>query len=217
MIDNEFMRSFLLGLAEVVMQDSDSLSRMDADCGDGDFGVGMQLGFKNARRALLESKNDDIGSLLKTAGQQILSSVGGASGPLFGTLFIEAGKAVAGKQEIDVMDLARMFDNSLEKIRLRGGASVGDKTLVDALAPAAMSLRRSAENGVDVSQALEMAAEAARIGADSTRNLIAKHGKARYLGEQTLGCEDPGAEVVRLIFETLSNHYRIHTSPGQGA
>ena len=215
-IDYGFMRSFLLGLAEVVMQHGDSLGRMDAECGDGDFGVGMQLGFKNVRRALLELKNHDIGSLLKTAGQQILSSVGGASGPLFGTLFIEAGKAVAGKREIDVLDLARMFDNSLEKIRLRGGASVGDKTLVDALAPAAMSLRRSAENSVDISQALEMAAEAAKIGAHSTKNMIAKHGKARYLGEQALGCEDPGAEVVRLIFETLSSHHRIHTSPGQG-
>jgi len=211
------MRSFLLGLADVVMQHSDSLSRMDAECGDGDFGVGMQLGFKNARRALLESKNDDIGSLLKTAGQEILSSVGGASGPLFGTLFIEAGKAVADKREIDVKDLTRMFDNSLDKIRLRGGASVGDKTLVDALAPAATSLRRSAENGVDVSEALEMAAEAAKMGADSTKNMIAKHGKARYLGEQALGCEDPGAEVVRLIFETLSNRYRIHISPGRGS
>jgi len=199
------------------MQHSDSLSRMDAECGDGDFGVGMQLGFKNARRALLESKNDDIGSLLKTAGQEILSSVGGASGPLFGTLFIEAGKAVADKREIDVKDLTRMFDNSLDKIRLRGGASVGDKTLVDALAPAATSLRRSAENGVDVSEALEMAAEAAKMGADSTKNMIAKHGKARYLGEQALGCEDPGAEVVRLIFETLSNRYRIHISPGRGS
>ena len=199
------------------MQHSDSLSRMDAECGDGDFGVGMQLGFKNARRALLESKNDDIGCLLRTVGQQILSSVGGASGPLFGTLFIEAGKAVAGKREIDVMDLARMFDNSLEKISLRGGASVGDKTLVDALAPAVTSLRRSAENDVDVSQALEMAAEAAKAGADSTKNLIAKHGKARYLGEQTLGCEDPGAEVVRLVFENLSSHRRTRTSPCQGS
>jgi dihydroxyacetone kinase-like protein len=210
------MRGFLLRLTDIVTQHSDSLNRMDAECGDGDFGVGMQLGFKNVRRALLESKNDDIASLLKAAGQQILSSAGGASGPLFGTLFIEAGKAVEGKQEIDVLDLARMFENSLERIRLRGGASVGDKTLVDALAPAATSLRRSAENGVDLSHALETAAEAAETGATSTKNLIAKHGKARYLGEQALGCEDPGAEVVRLIFETLSNHYRIHSCPGQG-
>jgi len=214
MIDYEFMRSFLLDLAAVVMEQSDALNKMDAECGDGDFGVGMHIGFKNVQHAVLESKNDDIGCLLKTAGQQILSCVGGASGPLFGTFFIEAGKAVTGNQEIDVADLAGMFENSLQKIRLRGEAKVGDKTLVDALEPAVRALRRAADSGVDLAQASEMAAEAAKTGAESTKNLIAKHGKARYLGEQTLGHEDPGAHVVRLVFETLSNRYKTHDALG---
>lgn len=205
-IDYEFMRSFLLDLAAVVMEQSDALNKMDAECGDGDFGVAMQIGFRNVQRAILESKNNDIGSLLKTTGQQILSSVGGASGPLFGMLFIEAGKAVAGKQEIGVADLAGMFEDSLEKIRLRGEAKVGDKTLVDALEPAVSALGHAADNGAYLAQASKMGAEAAKIGAESTKNLIAKHGKARYLGEQTLGHEDPGAHVVRLVFETLSKH-----------
>jgi len=214
MLDYEFTRSFLLDLAVVVMDHVDSLNRMDAECGDGDFGVGMQVGFTSVQRAVLESKNNDIGSLLKTAGQQILSSVGGASGPLFGTFFIEAGKGATGKSEIDVADLAGMFRNSLERIRQRGGAEVGDKTLVDALEPAVRALRRAADSRVDLLQALEMAAEAAKTGAGSTKNLIAAHGKARYLGEQTLGHEDPGARVVRLIFETLLNHCKTHNALG---
>jgi len=207
------MKRYLLDLAATVMQQKDDLNRLDAECGDGDFGVGMYLGFQNVRHAILESRDDDVGTLLNEAGRAILSSSGGASGPLYGTLLVEAGKAVAGKNEIDVSDLARMFENALEKIRQLGGAKVGDKTLVDALEPAAASLRASAETKIDMSRALEIAAEAARTGSESTKNLIAKHGKARYLGEQTLGHMDPGAYVVTLLFRILVDDYRPRSSP----
>jgi len=118
-------------------------------------------------------------------------------------LFIEAGKVANGKSEIDLKDLSDMFGVSLEKIRQRGGARLGDKNLIDALEPAVESLTDAVQRNLDLTEALRMAADAAKTGAESTRNLVAKQGKARYLGEQTLGHVDPGADVIRLIFEML--------------
>jgi len=198
------VRNFLLALASRVVQSKDELNDMDAACGDGDFGTGMYLGFKAALNAVEELQSEDIGTLLTAAGQSILSSTGGASGPLFGTFFIEAGRAVKGKNELDLSDLTTMLDMSMQKIQARGGAKVGDKTVIDALEPAVASLRASAESDVAVPLALEKAAEAAKQGFESTKHLIAKHGKARYLGAQTLGHADPGACVIALILETLA-------------
>ena len=190
------------------MQHKDDLNRLDAECGDGDFGVGMYVAFQRVQRAALKSTDKDVGALLKDVGQAILSSAGGASGPLFGTLFIEAGRAAEGRGEIDLASLESMFQRALQGIRQRGGARVGDKTLVDALEPATESLGESAHAGIDLPRALGKAAEAARLGSESTKRLSAKHGKARYLGEQTLGHEDPGAHVIALLFETLVDRLR---------
>ena len=201
-------RDFLLRLANAVMLEKGRLDELDAACGDGDFGVGMYVGFENARRAIEQVRDGDIGGLLTVAGKAILSSVGGASGALFGTLFMEAGKGASGKGEIGLEDLLKMFQASLEKIRQRGGAKLGDKTLVDALEPAVESLKDAAQGNRDLGEALRMAADAAKGGAESTKGMIAKQGKARYLGVQTLGHVDPGAEVIKLVFETLSATYQ---------
>jgi len=202
------VRDFMLNLANAVMLEKGRLDELDAACGDGDFGVGMYVGFEGAKKAVGQVESSDIGRTLTAAGQAILSSVGGASGVLFGTLFMEAGRVASGRGEIGVEDLSKMFGASLERIRQRGGAKLGDKTLVDALEPAVESLRDSARGNLDLKEALRMAADAARGGAESTRGLIAKKGRARYLGEQTLGHVDPGAEVIRLIFETLLDTYQ---------
>ena len=202
-IEYTLIRNFLVSLANTIMQQKDRLDELDAACGDGDLGVGMYIGFENVKKAIEQEKNGDIGNLLNTAGRAILSSVGGASGALFGTLFIEAGKVANGKSEIDLKDLSDMFGVSLEKIRQRGGARLGDKNLIDALEPAVESLTDAVQRNLDLTEALRMAADAAKTGAESTRNLVAKQGKARYLGEQTLGHVDPGADVIRLIFEML--------------
>ena len=116
---------------------------MDAECGDGDFGSIMFIAFSNVRKTLQETVSNDIGAVLTQVGSSILSSAGGASGPMFGTLFIEAGKAAKGKTEVDLSELTIMLEKSVEKIRARGGARVGDKTLVDALEPAVNSLSES--------------------------------------------------------------------------
>ncbi len=202
-----FMRSFVDVLAGKIMSEKDHLDSLDAACGDGDFGIGMYLGFKNVQETIEEQADNDIGTLLVGTGRAILDSIGGASGPLFGTLFIEMGEKAKGKTGIGLGDLAVMFEAGLEKIRQRGKASAGDKTLVDALEPATGSLADSALREVGMLPALEAAAQAATRGCESTSELVARHGKARYLGEQTLGHIDPGAYVVRIIFETFASTY----------
>jgi dihydroxyacetone kinase-like protein len=194
--------NFLSKLANQIIQEKDRLNSMDAACGDGDFGTSMYVAFSNVRKTLEESHND-IGALLTSAGYSILSSAGGASGALFGTFFVEAGKHVKGKTEVGVTDLAIMFDASMKKIQARGEAQVGDKTLIDSLEPAVRSLQESAKAVSTVVAALEKAATAAGSGYESTKILVGKHGRSRYLGEQTLGHADPGAYVIELVFKTL--------------
>jgi phosphoenolpyruvate---glycerone phosphotransferase subunit DhaL len=181
---------------------------MDAACGDGDFGSTMAMGFERAAKTLDKASSIDIGDILISVGSSILSSAGGASGPTVATLFLEAGKTAKGKNEVDLQDLASMFDRSVQKIRLLGGAGVGDKTLVDALVPAVDALREAAHTEVSLLRGLDQAAKAARMGCESTRQLIAKQGRARYLGEQTLGFIDPGAYLVSLTFATLATTAR---------
>ena len=202
------IRAFLSKLANQVVQGKDRLNDLDAACGDGDFGTSMYVAFSNAQKAIQET-HDGIGALLTSSGLSILSSAGGASGALFGTFFVEAGKQAKDKKEVDLADLATMFDASLKKIQTRGAAKVGDKTLVDALEPAVTSLQEADRAKSKLAPALEKAATAAELGFESTKDLVGKHGKSRYLGEQTLGHPDPGAYVMALIFRTLAGTQNV--------
>ena len=199
------VKNFLLCLASQVLQSKDELNRMDAECGDGDFGTSMFIAFTKLQRAVQATLGDDISRLLIDGGQAILSSAGGAAGPIFGILFTEAGKASKGKKELGVSDLAEMFEVALVKIKARGGARLGDKTLVDALEPAVISLKKSAADNAFLERALADAAEAARKGFEGTKALVARRGKAMYLAEQTVGHLDPGARVTMLLFERFHN------------
>jgi len=181
---------------------------MDAACGDGDFGSTMASAFEEARRVLEGESGNDVGTLFTSMGTSILSTAGGASGPTVATLFMEPGKLSKGMHELRLQDLASMLHESDKKIRLLGGAKPGDKTLIDALEPAVSTLRAAAENDVPLQEALNRAAEAAKVGCASTKELVAKHGRARYLGEQTLGFIDPGAYLVSLVFTTLAASMR---------
>jgi len=197
--------TFISNVSDRLIQAKDQLNRMDAECGDGDFGTSMYVAFDNVRKAMeKQQKQGDVGTLLVLAGNSILSSTGGASGALFGTFFIEAGKYAKGKTEANLTDLATMFDLSLARIQTRGGAKVGDKTLVDSLEPAVRALQEAAATGTDLNIALERSATAAENGSQSTKSMVAKQGKSRYLGEQTLGYVDPGAFVIALVFRILA-------------
>lgn len=202
------VRNFILTLTDQVLKVKDELNKMDAACGDGDFGTSMFFAFRNVQETVQSSEGEDVGTLLTAVGQAVLSSAGGAAGPIFGILFEEAGKATKAKAELGLSDIATMFESSLRKIEARGGAKVGDKTLLDALDPAVASLKKSSAQMASLSSALEEAARAAHAGYESTKGLVARQGKARYLAEQTLGHPDPGAYVTMLIFEGFSNELK---------
>ncbi len=198
------VKQILTDITTRVMQAREELNSMDSACGDGDFGTSMWISFSDTRKQLDELSISDIGTMILASGQAILSSAGGAAGPIFGSFFIEAGKVAKGKDELNLADLAKMFDASLKKIKLRGGAKVGDKTVVDALEPAVNALREDVVCNTGLTQSLRNAATAARIGCESTKGIVARHGKARYLGEQSLGYVDPGAHVMAIIFEAFA-------------
>jgi len=204
MVNCEDFKNFLIELSRQVLQAKNELNSMDAACGDGDFGSTMASVFRDAKKALEEFSGNDVGAVLTLTGTSILSSAGGASGPTIATIFLEAGKAVKGKSEVNLQDIASMFEKAAQKVHLIGGASTGDKTLVDALEPAANALKEAADAEVPVQTGLDRAAEAATAGRESTKQMVAKQGRARYLGEQTLGHVDPGAYLVSLMFTVLA-------------
>ena len=199
----EMSRNFLLNLTNQILQSKDELNRMDAECGDGDFGASMFVAFSNVKKSVESNQEEDIGRLLTDAGEAIVATAGGAAGPIFGTLFTETGKVAKGKNSLGLSDLAGMLEAALVKIQERGRVRVGDKTVIDALNPAVLSLKKSSSDNTPLVPALRDAANAARLGYEGTRNLVARQGKARYLAEQTLGHLDPGAYVAMLFFENL--------------
>jgi len=204
-LDYASVKRFLIGLSERIVRAKDELNAMDAACGDGDFGITMASAFIQVKKSVEVDASNDIGTILKIAGTAIMAA-GGASGPTIATIYIEAGNTVKGKREIGLEELASMFQRAAEKIHLLGGAEKGDKTMIDALQPAVGSLINAANEGIPLQTALDRAAEAARVGCESTKDLIAKRGRARYLGDQTLGHVDPGAYFVSMMFTSLASN-----------
>lgn len=203
-ISYEKMREVLFYIAETIISNEGYLTDLDRACGDGDFGVGMYRGFTNLKQQLESSSEDDVGKVMNKAGLAIMSSVGGASGAVFGALFNTAGMRLKGKKEVGLKELADAFETSLNMIMKLGGAKPGDKTMVDALYPAVEALQNAAASGASLKEAFKRAADAAQKGAESTKDMIAKKGKASYLGDKTLGYMDPGAAAVALIFKSIA-------------
>jgi dihydroxyacetone kinase-like protein len=198
------MERVLVNMATRVHEKRDWLSRLDAACGDGDHGVSMDRGFEAVRGQLGAAAGLTPGALLEQAGRAWMATSGGAIGPLLGTLFREAGKAAGTSAAVDASLLAGMLRAGLEGVKRRGGAKPGDKTLLDALEPAADELERAAAEGAPIEEALQRAAAAARAGAEATAGMVARQGKSRSLGERSLGHPDAGAHSIALLFEVLA-------------
>jgi dihydroxyacetone kinase-like protein len=179
------------------------LTELDSPIGDADHGINMARGFSKVVEKLPSVAETDIGNILKTSGMTLLSTVGGASGPLYGTFFMRAGAALQGKQELDGADLLKLLETGIEGVVQRGRAELGDKTMIDALVPAVQALKTSLEAGGDLTHALEACAAAAEAGAQSTIPLVARKGRASYLGERSAGHQDPGATSAAYLLSAL--------------
>jgi dihydroxyacetone kinase-like protein len=190
------------------------LCELDAAIGDGDHGTSMVFGFREAARRLGEEQTADVGAVLRVVGAAFTARVGGVTGALFGALFTACGAAAEGKQETGAADFARMFSSAVEAVGARGKAAEGDKSMLDALAPAWRALEEAAARGADASAALAEAAAAAAAGAESTRAMVARVGRARYQGEKSVGHLDAGAVSVALIFRVLAESCPRSTNQG---
>lgn len=203
MVTKDQIVQWLQTTAAVLEENKEYLTQLDAAIGDADHGINMDRGFKKVMSQLPSVVDKDIGSILKTAGMALISSVGGAGGPLYGTLFMRAGMAVDGKYELTNEDMAVLLQAAVDGVVQRGKARLGDKTMVDALSPAAEAFKRAVQEGSDTVEALQRAVAAAEQGMKDTIPMLAKKGRASYLGERSIGHQDPGATSSYLILKAL--------------
>lgn len=191
--------------AAVLHENRDYLTQLDSPIGDADHGINMDRGFKAVAEKLPTVANMDIGSILKTVGTTLVSTVGGASGPLYGTAFLRAGMATVGKNELYEADVVTMLEAALEGIKTRGKAQPGEKTMVDALTPALAAMKEAEQQNRGMSQLLRRGSDAAEAGVKATIPLLATKGRASYLGERSIGHQDPGATSSWLMLKALAD------------
>jgi dihydroxyacetone kinase-like protein len=180
------------------------LVRLDTAIGDGDHGTNLDRGMHKVLEKLEGDDGEDIGASLKAVGMALVSSVGGAAGPLYGTLFLQMGATAGASATLGVAAWADALEAGLRGVQARGKAEPGDKTMVDALAPAVEALRRAAADGVEVGEASRLAAAAAEEGMKATIPMEARKGRASYLGPRSIGHQDPGATSTYLLLSSAA-------------
>jgi len=195
---------WLRTFADEVTDHADELTRLDSEIGDADHGSNMRRGMTAVVGKLDAAPDAAPAALLKSAGMTLVSTVGGASGPLYGTFFLRMGTSAGDRAEFDGAAFAAALRAGLEGVLTRGKAQLGDKTMVDALTPAVDALDAALADGASLKDALRAAATAAREGADSTVPLVARKGRASYLGERSAGHRDPGATSTTLLLEAAA-------------
>jgi dihydroxyacetone kinase-like protein len=195
---------WLEATAAVIEENRQYLTDLDSPIGDADHGINMDRGFKKVASKLPGMEDKDIGTILKTAGMALVTSVGGAGGPLYGTFLMDAGKAVAGKDELSDDDLVALLDAGLKGVIRIGKTNLEDKTMVDALHPALEALKKAVADGKDTVEALQLMTDAAHEGMKATIPMLARKGRASYVGERSIGHQDPGATSSYLLLKTLT-------------
>ena len=202
-LDAAWARRWIELAAADIAEQRDYLVDLDRAIGDGDHGENMDRGFRAAVEALREAQPGSVAEVLKTVAKTLMSTVGGAAGPLYGTAFLRASKA-AGGGDLDGGGVVAVIEGALSGIQARGKATTGEKTMVDAWTPALEAARAAAESGSDPAAVLEAAATAAEAGAAATEPLRATKGRASYLGERSIGHLDPGAVSTSLILRAAA-------------
>ena len=200
--------NWLYRWGEIFTTESDFLTGLDREMGDADHGLNMHRGFSKVVEKLPSIADKDIGFILKNTGMVLLSSVGGASGPLFGTFFIRAAQVTQAHQSLTLEELYQMMRDGAEGVISRGKAEPGDKTMCDVWLPVVESLRQSCEQKLSVQAALEAASQQAEAAAQSTITMQARKGRASYLGERSIGHQDPGATSVMFMMQMLAQASR---------
>ncbi|AFU19492.1 dihydroxyacetone kinase subunit DhaL [Actinobacillus suis] len=202
-ISKQHILQWLENCNQVMSEQRDFLTQLDTEIGDGDHGLNMQRGFSKALEKVASVSDKDIGTILKTVGMTLLSQVGGASGPLYGTLFIKGSQIANGKEQLTFEELVSVFKAGVEGIVARGRAESGDKTMCDVWLPLLDELAQ-ADPSQPEAALLQQAVEKAENFANATVPMIAKKGRASYLGERSIGHADPGATSSYYLIKALA-------------
>ena len=203
------VKELILQIAQSMMDHKEELTAIDAKIGDGDHGIGMEFGFTKVREKLLQTEYDTINALYHDAGMQMLTAMGGASGVLFSSLFLDAFPREPALYRLTLQNFVQGYENALRSIQDRGKAQIGDKTMVDALAPAVAALKQAEEEKASLTTAFEAAALAAKAGVESTKEMVARFGRAKSLGERSLGYPDAGAASIYFWFAAIVHYLKV--------
>ena len=203
--------AFVQGFAAAIAENKAYLTQLDSEIGDADHGTNMDRGMQAVLAKVGSLEGADLSQLFKTTAMTLISTVGGASGPLYGTLFLGLGTAVTGKTELSTEDWGQALAAAVQAVRARGKAQPGDKTMIDALVPAAEALQAGCASGLPPAEALRRSAEAAEQGMKATIPLVARKGRASYLGERSAGHQDPGATSSWLLVRAARQAFTADT------
>jgi dihydroxyacetone kinase phosphoprotein-dependent L subunit len=199
----------VLRIIEAVEENRAWLSEIDGAVGDGDHGINMAKGLSMVRDGLKDQPSD-LSEVLRYTGMTLVTNIGGAMGPIYGTFFMSMSKAVQQKKRLEARDLLNMLSQALEGVKKRGGAEVGDKTLIDTLAAAASACEEAVGSGKDLGEAIDAAVEGAKAGMESTRDMVARKGRSSRLGERSRGTIDAGAASCYIILKAMGESIREH-------
>ena len=204
-VELPFVTAWVREFARVISENAQHLSDLDAAIGDADHGINMDRGMTAVLGALDEAAPADMSALCKQVGMTLVKSVGGASGPLYGTFFLRMAGALGSGERVDAADFAKALRAGVEGVVQRGRAEAGDKTMFDALAPALDALDAALASGGDLSAALADATVAAETGRDATESMVARKGRASYLGQRSVGHIDPGATSAAMLIAAAAS------------
>ena len=208
MTDSSKVLEILRQMAQTIETHKEELTELDQPIGDSDHGINMARGFQAVEQKLSGLEGKDIGTVLKTTGMTLVSTVGGASGPLYGTAFMKAGMETAGKNEIGLEDFLKLLDTAIQGVMMRGKAVEGEATMLDAMLPSLKAMKEAFAKGMSTGETLRAGVKAAWAGAEHTKDLVATKGRASYVGERGRGHQDPGATSYSYLLEAVARAYK---------
>ena len=206
-MDSKKLIEILRAIGEKIIEQKEFLTELDRPIGDNDHGINMARGFEAVEGKLEDLQDKDIGTILKTTGMTLVSTVGGSSGPLYGTLFMKMGMALKDKTQVSFEEFLTAFALGIEGVGQRGHSTVEEKTMLDSLTPSLKAMQAAYGENPDAKAALKAGAEAAEAGVEHTRDLVATKGRASYLGERSIGHQDPGATSYLFMIQTAADTF----------
>lgn len=205
MIDKTMFLEIINKIADNIILNKDLLNELDMAIGDSDHGSNMARGFSEVKKKLETLKDSDYQTILKSIAMTLISTVGGASGPLYGTAFLKASSAVGDREILDCNDIIKIYEAVIEGIKQRGKSDKGDKTMLDSIIPAYEAFKSSVESGEDLKEASKQAEQAAFEGVEYTKTIKALKGRASFLGDRSIGHQDPGATSSHIIIKIIAD------------